>query len=104
NLSYVNGSKDWSGVIPAVLVSLARAFGINTAKYESPYGKQLTTAVAGECIGSFNGAYPGLRVQQLVKRKYHAFLKIPVFARVVNRLIMGTAPGHPTEPMLLGVG
>jgi pimeloyl-ACP methyl ester carboxylesterase len=104
NTGYINGSSDWSGVIPAVLVALSRAFGINTAKYESAYGKKVTSAVSDECIGSFNGAYPGLRVQQLLKKKYHAFLKVPVFARVANKLIMGSAPGQPTEPMLLGVG
>lgn len=104
NLRYVNGSETWSGVIPAVLVSLGRAFGLRMDKYESAYGKRVTDEVEDECIGGFNGNYPGLRVQRLVKKKYQRFLRVPAFARVVNRLIMGSAKGHPTMPMYLGVG
>lgn len=104
NLRYVNGSETWSGVIPAVLVSLGRAFGIRMAKYESAYGKKVTDEVEDECIGGFNGNYPGLRVQQLMKKKYQRFLKVPAFARVVNRLIMGSTKGHPRMPMYMGVG
>ena len=104
NLRYINGSKDWSGIIPAVLVSLGRAFGVHVRHYESAYGRRLARRVSHQCIGSFNGAYPGLRVQQLVKHRYRHFLRVPVFARIINHLIMGTAPGHPTSPMLLAVG
>lgn len=104
NLRYVNGSADWSGVMPAVLVSLGRAFGIKIDKYASAYGKKVMTEVQDQCIGSFNGNYPGLRVQQLVKKKYRAFLKVRPFARTVNKLIMGSAPGHPQTPMFMAVG
>jgi hypothetical protein len=104
NLSYVNGSPSWSGVIPAVLVSLGRAFGIRMSKYESAYGRRVVDEVKDECIGGFNGNYPGLRVQKLVKKKYKRFLKVPAFARVVNRLIMGSTKGHPRMPMYMGVG
>jgi hypothetical protein len=104
NLRYVNGSQDWSGVIPAVLVSLGRAFGVPVRHYESSYGRKVSREVRDACIGSFNGAYPGLRVQQLLKHRYRHFLRVPVFARIVNHLIMGSTPGHPTMPMFLGVG
>lgn len=104
NLRYVNGTPDWSGIIPAVLVSLGRAFEIPVRHYESAYGRKLGREVRDKCIGSFNGAYPGLRVQQLVKHRYRHFLRVPVFARVVNHLIMGRTRGHPTSPMLLAVG
>lgn len=104
NLRYVNGTDDWSGVMPAVLVSLGRAFGIKIDKFASKYGKQVMAEVQDQCIGSFNGNYPGLRVQQLVKKKYHAFLKIRPIARTINKLIMGSAPGRPTTPLLMGVG
>ena len=104
NLRYVNGSQDWSGVIPAVLVALGRAFGVHVRHYESAYGRKVSKQVRDQCIGSFNGAYPGLRVQQLVKHRYRHFLRVPVFARIVNHLIMGSTPGHPRMPMFLGVG
>ena len=104
NLRYVNGSPEWSGIIPAVLVSLGRAFGVRVRHYESAYGRRLSRQVRDKCIGSFNGAYPGLRVQQLVKHRYRHLLRVPVFARIVNHMIMGSAPGHPTSPMFLAVG
>jgi len=104
NLRYVNGSETWSGVMPAVLVSLGRAFGIKVNKFASTYGKQVMAEVQDQCIGSFNGNYPGLRVQQLVKPRYHAFLKVRPFARTINKLIMGSTPGHPLMPMFMGVG
>jgi hypothetical protein len=104
NTRYVNGSDTWSGVMPAVLVSLGRAFGIKTKKFASKYGKQVMAEVQDQCIGSFNGNYPGLRIQQLLKKKYHAFLKIRPFAKTINKLIMGSTPGHPLMPMFMGVG
>jgi hypothetical protein len=104
NLRYINGSDSWSGVMPAVLVSLGRAFGIKINKFASVYGKQVMAQVQDQCIGSFNGNYPGLKVQQLVKPKYHAFLKIRPFAKTINSLIMGSTPGHPQMPMFMGVG
>ena len=105
NLSYVNGSDNWSGRHPgrARLASAARSTS-RCSKYESAYGKKVVDEVEDECIGGFNGNYPGLRVQQLVKPKYKRFLKVPAFARVVNKLIMGSAKGHPRMPMYMGVG
>ena len=104
NLRYIDGSKTWSGVIPAALVSLSRAFGVSFAPYESAYGKQVTQQVSGECIGSFNGAYPGLHLADLLKSQYRDFLHIPTVADVLNQLIMGTAPGTPQIPMMMEVG
>lgn len=104
NLSYINGSPSWSGVIPAVLVSLTRAFHLPLNRFLSAYGKKVTRQVHAECIGSFVGSYPGLKIQQLLKPRYHRFLAIPQFRRVVNTLIMGRAPGHPEGPLFMGVG
>jgi hypothetical protein len=104
NLKYVNGSPSWSGVIPAVLVSSGRAFGVNIGHYLSAKGRRLTRQVSGECIGSFEGAYPGLTIQSLLKKRYRNFLAQPVFARIVNHLTMGTEKGHPAEPLDMFVG
>lgn len=104
NLTYINGSPDWSGVIPAVLVSLSRAFDIDLDQYLSPYGRTVTTQVQDECINDFVGAYPGLTIQQLLKPRYQDFLSVPVFAQVINHLIMGSTPGHPNGPLLMVVG
>jgi len=104
NLTYINGDNDWSGVIPAVLVSLGRAFGVSITPYLSSYGEQLTSQVSGECIASFASAYPGLTVQQLLLPQYSSPFDIPVLASILNHLIMGTSGGTPGEPLLLGVG
>ena len=106
NLNYINGTSDgWSGVIPAVLVSLSRAFHVkNLNHFLSAKGRKITHAVHDECIGSFAGNYPGLRIQSLLKTPYRNFLAQPVFARIVNHLIMGTATGHPAGPLFLAVG
>jgi hypothetical protein len=104
NLRYINGSAGWSGIIPATLVALARAFQLRLAPYLSPYGAKLASEVQTACIGSFYGAYPGLKVQQLLKPQYQDILKVPAFIRIINHLIMGSAPGHPSGPLLMAVG
>ncbi|MDQ6779409.1 MAG: lipase family protein [Actinomycetota bacterium] len=104
NLNYVNGSPSWSGVIPAVLVALSRAFGFNLDTYLSPYGETVTGQVAGECINNFLGAYPGLTIQKLLGPKYQNPLAIPLFAKLMNELTMGTAPTHPAGPLMIAVG
>jgi hypothetical protein len=103
NLSYINGSPDWSGVIPAVLVGVGRAYHIDLSQYLSAYGEKIVQQVAGGCINSFTGAYPGLKVQSLLKPQYQDFDSIPIFASIIDQLIMGS-DGTPTEPQLLGVG
>jgi pimeloyl-ACP methyl ester carboxylesterase len=104
NLTYINGDDDWSGVIPAVLVSLGRAFGVNITPYLSAYGQQLTSQVSGECIADFASSYPGLTVQQLLLPQYSSPFEIPALVNIINHLIMGTSGGTPAEPLLLGVG
>ncbi len=104
NLDYINGSPAWSGIIPAVLVALSRSYRIDLTPYLSDYGVQLTHQVQDECIGDFYGAYPNLTIQQLLKPQYQDFTAIPIFATVMNRLIMGSVPGHPVGPLFLAVG
>jgi hypothetical protein len=103
NLTYINGDDDWSGVIPAILVSVGRAFGVNISQYLSAYGEQVTSAVSGECIASFAASYPGLTIAQLLGSQYQNPFQIPVLVSIMNKLIMGTG-GTPAEPVLLGVG
>ena len=104
NLDYVNGSQVWSGVIPAVLVAVGRAFGVDVQRYLDAKGRRITHQVRNECIGSFNGAYPGLTIQSLLKPRYRDFFQQAVFVHIVNHLIMGTTPGHPTAPLFLAAG
>lgn len=103
-LNYINGDNDWSGIMPAFLISLPHAFGVDISQYLSAYGKQLIGQVAGQCIASFASAYPGLTFQQLFLPQYSNPYQVPVFVNIINHLIMGTTPGRPGEPMLIGVG
>ncbi len=103
NLSYINGSPSWSGVIPAVLVALGRAFGVSFEQYLSPYGVQVTNQVKGECINSFLGAYPGLTYQKLLKPQYSDIYKIAPMVRITDHLIMSRT-GTPKGPLFMGVG
>jgi hypothetical protein len=104
NVTYINGDDDWSGVIPAVLVSLGRAFGVNITQYLSSYGEQVTSQVSGECIASFASSYPGLTIQQMLLPQYSNPFDVPALVTILNHLIMGTSGGTPGEPLLLGVG
>jgi len=104
NLTYINGDDDWSGVIPAVLVSLGRAFGVNITQYLSSYGEELTSQVSSECIATFASAYPGLTIQQLLLPQYSNPFDVPALVTILNHLIMGTSGGTPAEPLLLGLG
>jgi hypothetical protein len=103
NLSYINGSPSWSGVIPAVLVSLGRAFGLSLTPYLSPYGLKLTKQVADDCINNFIGAWPGLKVEQLLKPAFQNVYSIPSVVKIDNELIMGRT-GTPKGPLFMGVG
>jgi hypothetical protein len=103
NLNYINGTSGWSGVIPAVLVALGRAFHINISAYASAYGKRIAGQVGRECINSFYGKYPGLTIQKLLKPQYGNFLGIPLIAALTNHLTMSTA-GTPKGPLFIGVG
>jgi hypothetical protein len=103
NLTYVNGSQEWSGAIPAALVGIARAFHINLSDYLSSDGMQVVDAVGGSCLESDLGGYPGLTYQQLLKPQYTDIDQIPAFVNALNTLTMGTA-GTPQEPLFIGVG
>jgi hypothetical protein len=103
NLAYINGSPSWSGVIPAVLVSLSRAFGDNLDPYLSPYGRKLANQVSDECINNFVGEWPGLTIQKLLKPSWQNVYDVPGYASITDKLIMGRM-GTPKGPLFMGVG
>jgi hypothetical protein len=105
NLRYINGKKTWSGVIPAVLVSIGRrAFHVPLRKLLDAKGRRITHRVRNQCIGSFANKYPGLTIQSLLKPRYRELLAYRFFVHIVNRLLMGTTRGHPHEPLFMAVG
>ena len=104
NLTYINGSQGWSGIMPAVITALGRAYGLDLDAYLNSYGKALVAKDSTGCIGDFNGTHPGLTIQKMLKPAYQEVRSIKPFVDVINKLIMGTAPGHPRMPMFLAVG
>ena len=104
NLAYINGSPSWSDVIPAAMIGIARSYHLDLTPYLSAYGRRIVAAESHECISQFLGAYPNLTVAKLMKPRYADVTHVPVFKRLFNALIMGSVPGHPTEPLLMVAG
>ncbi|MDX6285173.1 MAG: hypothetical protein QOG53_658 [Frankiales bacterium] len=102
--NYINGDKVNSSTMPGWLLGLARAYHLDLTPYLSAYGAQLVNAESTQCITSVFGDYPGLTYQKLMKPQYQDLFKVPVFVRIFNDQIMGSAPGHPTAPLFMGVG
>ncbi|NDZ96694.1 lipase [Streptomyces sp. SID6673] len=103
NLPYISGSKDWAGVMPALVVAYQRAYGLDLSSFLSPYGLRLVNTVSDECIIDFAGDYPGLTDAQMVRSPYRGFLQVPSVRAAIARNVMGAA-GTPAAPMMLGVG
>ena len=103
NLSYVNGSPGWSGVIPAIIVGLERGFHQGFRNYLSPYGIKVTDQVRRECVNNFFGSYPGLTYQKLVKHRYRNIDTVARVVKVFDHIIMSRS-GTPRGPLFIGVG
>jgi len=104
NLPYVDGTPEWSDVIPAAMIGITRANRLDLRPYLSRWGRKVVRTESHQCIGEFSGEFPNLTVKHLVKRRYADLLDVPVFRRLMKRLVMGSAPGHPGAPMLVVAG
>jgi len=103
NLTYVDGSRVWAGIIPMSIIGIARGFHINITPYLSSYGRQLYAALQKASIINVLGAYPGLTFAQLVKPQYANPASIPILVKVENKLNTGSR-GPATIPMFIGQG
>jgi pimeloyl-ACP methyl ester carboxylesterase len=101
NLAYINGSSDWAGAMPSVLLGLMRAYKLDIDKYLSAEGRQIIAAVSQGCLNP--AAYPGLHYQDMFKPQYQNFTKVPIFTRIFNDSIMGRL-SVPRGPQLMAVG
>ena len=98
---YIDGSSSWAGAIPAVSLGLMRAYKVNVATYASAKGMEIFKQVEQGCLNPI--AYPGLKLEDLLKPQYKDWKKVPIFVRIFNNSIMSFA-GTPKEPLLMGVG
>ena len=103
NLSYVNGSSIWAGIIPMAVIGIARGFHIDITPYLSSYGRQLFSTLQNASIANVLGQYPGLTFAQLVKPQYANPASIPALVKVENELDTGLLRS-PTIPMFIGQG
>ena len=104
NLPYVDGTPEWSDVIPAGLIGLARAHRLDLTPYLSKWGAMVVRTVSHQCIGEFSGEFPNLTIKHMMKRRYEDVLHVRVFRRILNRLVMGSVRGHPSAPLLMVAG
>lgn len=100
---YIDGSPLWAGVMPAILQGVARAYDVRMNPYLSDKGRRVMKTVSTQCIGEFQREYPGLRLASLFKPAYAHPFRVPVFAHLANREIMGR-DGTPDHPVFYRVG
>lgn len=103
NLHYVSGSQQWADVMPMALAGVGRAYHVDLTPYLSATGRQIVASLQKASITTTLGTHPGLTWQQLAKPAYNQPEKVPVYVRLVNRLIMGRGQ-TPTAPMFIGQG
>lgn len=103
NLTYVDGSLVWAGIVPMAVVGVARSSNVDLRPYLSDYGVSVYDKMQDDSILQVLGAYPGLTWKKLVKPQYTDPSSIPVFVKLVNQLNLGARP-NPTIPMFIGQG
>jgi Secretory lipase len=103
NLTYVDGSSIWAGIIPMAIIGIARGFHIDITPYLNSYGRRLYGKLQKASIINVLGQYPGLTFAKLVKPPYANPDSIPVLVKVENELDTGLR-GSPTIPMFIGQG
>ncbi|HEX4190086.1 MAG TPA: lipase family protein [Marmoricola sp.] len=103
NLSYIQGSPLWSGLIPVALNGLARSFHLDLTPYLNSYGVGLLQQTQTASILTALGAHPGLTWKQIAKPAYPTAQSVPALVTTTNQLIMGSR-GTPTSPMFIGQG
>lgn len=101
---YVDGTDEFSSAIPGILLGLARAYGVDLARYLSPYGAKVVREERDVCIAETFGDYPGLTVDRLLEDRYRSLDRVPRLLRMLREQTMGQTPGHPRTALFMGVG
>jgi len=101
NLPYINGTPEWSDVIPGSMIGISRAYGLHLRHYLSRWGRKVARTESHQCIGEMSGEFPDLTIKHLMKKRYEDILDVPVFKRTMQKLKMGSAKGHPSGPLFM---
>lgn len=103
NLHYVSGSLAWAGVMAMAMIGISRSMHVDLTPYASAYGKRIMARMQHASITTALGTHPGLTWQKMVKPKWAVPETLPVFVKMVNKLIMGSG-GTPSAPMEITQG
>ena len=99
--AYIGGSSGYAGVIPALMLGLVRAYGLDSGKFFNDTGQQILQQVANGCL--VPSSYPGLHFEDMLRPEYRDWKQAPELVNVFNDAIMGTA-GTPRAPLFMAVG
>ena len=103
NLTYVEGTPIWGGVMPMAVIGVSRSYEIDIQKYLTPRGLEVYDKMQKASIAYVLGMYRDVTWKDLVKPEYQDRTKIKEYVEAVNKVIMGTG-GTPEIPLQIGQG
>lgn len=103
NLTYVEGTPIWGGVMPMAVIGVSRSYEIDIKKYLTPRGLEVYDKMQKASIAYVLGMYRDVTWKDLVKPEYQDRTKIKEYVEAVNKVIMGTG-GTPEIPLQIGQG
>lgn len=103
NLTYVEGTPIWGGVMPMAVIGVSRSYEIDIQKYLTERGLEVYDKMQKASIAYVLGQYSKVTWKDLVKPEFQDRTKIPEYVSAVNKVIMGTG-GTPEIPLQIGQG
>jgi hypothetical protein len=103
NLTYVEGTPIWGGVMPMAIIGVSRAYDIDIQKYLSARGQEVYNKMQKASIAYVLGQYRDVTWKDLVKPEFQDRTKIKEYVDAANAVIMGTG-GTPEIPLQIGQG
>ncbi len=103
NLTYIEGTPIWGGVLPMAVIGVSRSYDIDIQKYLTPRGLEVYDKMQKASIAYVLGTYRNVTWKDLVKPEFQDRTKIPEYVAAVNKVIMGTG-GTPEIPLQIGQG
>ncbi|WP_216900494.1 lipase family protein [Nocardia alni] len=101
-IDYIDGSPQWSKVLPLVLTGVSHGFGMDFTPYLSPYGIRIMNQARGMCALDTQ-RLPVITVKKLLKPEYPDYHKLSPLIDISDTLTMGKT-GTPRFPMLMAAG
>lgn len=103
NLTYIEGTALWGGVMPMAVVGIARSYDIDIQKYMTARGIEVYNRIQKASIAYVLGQYTKVTWKDLVKPEYQDRTKLKEYVDAANKVIMGTG-GTPEIPLQIGQG